>query len=67
MNHKGTKDTKKKCVLVVVCFFMGSFFYTYSLMQIPGGWLNEFGAGDLLRIVSRMGARRGVPFPIRSP
>ena len=31
-------------------FVMGSFFYTYGLMQIPGGWLND-----------RFGARRVLP------
>ena len=31
-------------------FVMGSFFYTYSLMQIPGGWLND-----------RLGTRRVLP------
>ena len=31
-------------------FVMGSFFYTYGLMQIPGGWLND-----------RWGARRVLP------
>jgi MFS family permease len=31
-------------------FVMGSFFYTYSLMQIPGGWLND-----------RLGTRLALP------
>lgn len=31
-------------------FVMGSFFYTYGLMQIPGGWLND-----------RLGTRRVLP------